>query len=184
MERVVQFTAPRQVEVTAHERAALPAGHLRVRTRYSGISAGTGLTAYRGTNPYPTRSRDPGTRLFREDAAGLSYPVAGWGCSEVGEVGEVAEVAEESPEPAGTPGLPAVGDLVWGMWGHRGEGIVPAERLTGRPLPAGSTPWPGRSPGSGPLHTTRSWPPDCSSARTSPSSARASSGCSPPGRPR
>ncbi|MFW6690899.1 zinc-dependent alcohol dehydrogenase [Streptomyces sp. MAR4 CNX-425] len=134
MERVVQFTAPRQVEVAEHERAPLPPGHLRVRTRYSGISAGTELTAYRGTNPYLTRSWDPEARLFREDAAGLSYPVAGWGYSEVGEVTEV------SPELAGTPGLPAAGDLVWGIWGHRSEGVVPAERLAGHTLPAGLDP--------------------------------------------
>ncbi|MEO3845301.1 zinc-binding alcohol dehydrogenase [Streptomyces sp. CNZ287] len=134
MERVVQFTAPRQVEVAEHESAPLPPGHLRVRTRYSGISAGTELTAYRGTNPYLTRSWDPEARLFREDAAGLSYPVAGWGYSEVGEVTEV------SPELAGTPGLPAVGDLVWGIWGHRSEGVVPAERMAGHTLPAGLDP--------------------------------------------
>lgn len=65
MERVVQFTGPRQVEVTEQVRAELPAGHLRVRTRYSGISAGTELTAYRGTNPYLTRTWDPEARLFR-----------------------------------------------------------------------------------------------------------------------
>ncbi|AUH39336.1 zinc-dependent alcohol dehydrogenase [Streptomyces sp. CMB-StM0423] len=134
MERVVQFTAPRQVEVAEHESAPLPPGHLRVRTRYSGISAGTELTAYRGTNPYLTRSWDPAARLFREDAAGLSYPVAGWGYSEVGEVTEV------SPELAGTPGLPAAGDLVWGIWGHRSEGVVPAERMAGHTLPAGLDP--------------------------------------------
>lgn len=66
--------------------------------------------------------------------AGISYPVAGWGYSEVGHVTEV------SPELAGTPGLPAVGDLVWGIWGHRSEGIVPAERMVGHTLPTGLDP--------------------------------------------
>ena len=66
MERVVQFTGPRQVEVLEQTQAALPPGHLRVRTRYSGISAGTELTAYRGTNPYLTRTWDPEARLFRD----------------------------------------------------------------------------------------------------------------------
>ncbi|MFI6348509.1 zinc-binding alcohol dehydrogenase [Streptomyces sp. NPDC050560] len=131
MERVVQFTGPRQVEVAEHESAPLPPGHLRVRTRYSGVSAGTELTAYRGTNPYLTRTWDAGARLFREGHAGIAYPVVGWGYSEVGEVTEV------SPELAGTPGLPAAGDLVWGIWGHRSEGVVPAERMAGHTLPAG-----------------------------------------------
>lgn len=90
MERVVQFTGPRQVEVAEHESSPLPPGHLRVRTRYSGISAGTELTAYRGTNPYLTRTWDAGARLFRDGAAGIEYPVTGWGYSEVGEVTEVS----------------------------------------------------------------------------------------------
>ncbi|AWS44896.1 zinc-binding alcohol dehydrogenase [Streptosporangium sp. 'caverna'] len=134
MERVVQFTGPRQVEVATGESAPLPPGHLRVRTRYSGISAGTELTAYRGTNPYLTRTWDPEARLFRDGGPGISYPVVGWGYSEVGEVREV------SPELAGTPGMPKPGELVWGIWGHRSEGIVPAERMIGHRLPEGLAP--------------------------------------------
>ncbi|MFC8828975.1 zinc-binding alcohol dehydrogenase [Streptomyces sp. NPDC057137] len=155
MERVVQFTAPRHVEVAAHASAPLPAGHLRVRTRYSGISAGTELTAYRGTNPYLTRTWDPEARIFRDGAAGIEYPVAGWGYSEVGEVTEVSP--ELRPElrlglgldgggdgddagAAGLAGLPRAGDLVWGIWGHRSEGIVPVERMIGHTLPDGLDP--------------------------------------------
>jgi 2-desacetyl-2-hydroxyethyl bacteriochlorophyllide A dehydrogenase len=102
-----------------------------VHTHYSGVSAGTELTAYRGTNPYLTRRWDAEERIFRDGAAGIEYPVVGWGYSEVGEVTEV------SPELAGTPGLPSVGDEVWGIWGHRSEGIVPVERMIGHTLPAG-----------------------------------------------
>lgn len=105
-----------------------------MRTRYSGISSGTELTAYRGTNPYLTRSWDPKARLFRENAAGIAYPVVGWGYSEVGEVIEVsADLPAESD-------IPRVGDLVWGIWGHRSEGVVPAERLAGHRLPEGLDP--------------------------------------------
>ncbi|SCK39925.1 hypothetical protein [Streptomyces sp. WMMB 322] len=32
MERVVQFTGPRQVDIAEHERAPLPSGHVRLRT--------------------------------------------------------------------------------------------------------------------------------------------------------
>ncbi|MFI6080252.1 zinc-binding alcohol dehydrogenase [Streptomyces sp. NPDC051217] len=142
MERVVQFTAPRHVEVAAHASAPLPAGHLRVRTRYSGISAGTELTAYRGTNPYLTRTWDPEARIFRDGAAGIEYPVAGWGYSEVGEVTEVSPELEGGldGERARPAGLPRVGDLVWGIWGHRSEGIVPVERMIGHTLPEGLEP--------------------------------------------
>jgi 2-desacetyl-2-hydroxyethyl bacteriochlorophyllide A dehydrogenase len=134
VERIVQFTGPRQVEVAPVASQQLPPGHLRVRTRYSGISAGTELTAYRGTNPYLTRTWDPEARLFHEGAAGIAYPVAGWGYSEVGEVTEVA------PDVAGAPGIPAPGDLVWGIWGHRSEAVVPAARMAGHRLPDGLDP--------------------------------------------
>jgi 2-desacetyl-2-hydroxyethyl bacteriochlorophyllide A dehydrogenase len=134
VERIVQFTGPRQVEVATVRSEPLPAGHLRLKTRYSGISAGTELTAYRGTNPYLTRTWDAEARLFRDTEAGISYPVAGWGYSEVGEVVEVA------PDVAGRPGLPAPGDLAWGIWGHRSEAVVPAERMIGHRLPDGLEP--------------------------------------------
>jgi 2-desacetyl-2-hydroxyethyl bacteriochlorophyllide A dehydrogenase len=134
LETVVQFTGPRQVEVAGYQRAPLPPGHLRVRTRFSGISAGTELTAYRGTNPYLTRAWNPASRLFDESTAGLEYPVVGWGYSEVG------EVVEAAPDCADLPGVPRVGDLVWGIWGHRSEGVVPAARMVGHRLPVGLDP--------------------------------------------
>jgi len=36
--------------------------------------------------------------------------------------------------------MPAAGDLVWGIWGHRSEGVVPAERMAGHTLPEGLEP--------------------------------------------
>ena len=66
-------------------------GSVRVRTWYSGISAGTELTAYRGSNPYLTRTWDADRRLFVDGAPTFAYPVEGWGYSEVGEVVEVAD---------------------------------------------------------------------------------------------
>jgi 2-desacetyl-2-hydroxyethyl bacteriochlorophyllide A dehydrogenase len=134
MPSVVRFTSPRVAEVIDEVLPPLGADEVRLRTLCSGISAGTELTAYRGTNPYLTRTWDPRARLFRDDVAGITYPVAGWGYSEVGEVTEV------SPELDGTPGLPAPGDLVWGIWGHRSEGVVPVERMIGHRLPAGLEP--------------------------------------------
>ncbi|MDX6261731.1 MAG: hypothetical protein QOH84_3419 [Kribbellaceae bacterium] len=127
MARVVQFTAPRQAEVVEFQPEALPPGHVRVRTAYSGISAGTELTAYRGTNPYLTRTWDAEARIFRDSEAGVAFPVVGWGYSETGVVTELG---------AGVEGL-AVGDEVWGIWGHRSEAVVPAEKLAGHQLPAG-----------------------------------------------
>ena len=105
-----------------------------MRTSFSGISAGTELTAYRGTNPYLNRTWDPELRLFTEDTSGLNYPVAGLGYSEVGEVVEVAS------DVAGDPTVPPVGAQVWGIWGHRGEAVLPADKLRGCALPDGLDP--------------------------------------------
>ena len=49
-------------------------------------------------------------------------------------------MTEVAPDLAGTPGLPAVGELVWGIWGHRSEAVVPAAQLLGHALPAGLDP--------------------------------------------
>jgi 2-desacetyl-2-hydroxyethyl bacteriochlorophyllide A dehydrogenase len=130
----VQITAPHHVEVIDQPTPQLRAGEVLVRTTYSGISAGTELTAYRGSNPYLNRSWDPDLRVFTEDVDGLSYPVAGLGYSEVGQVVEVA------PDVADDPGLPPVGAHVWGIWGHRGEAVLPAGKLRGCTVPDGLDP--------------------------------------------
>jgi 2-desacetyl-2-hydroxyethyl bacteriochlorophyllide A dehydrogenase len=125
--RVVQFSAPRLAEVVDFDPPPLPPGHVRVRTAFSGISAGTELTAYRGTNPYLTRSWDADARIFRDSEAGVAFPVVGWGYSESGEVVEVASDVTAL----------SVGDQVWGIWGHRSEAVLPVEKLAGHQLPPG-----------------------------------------------
>lgn len=134
MTQIVQFSAPQCVEVVDQDPVDLRPGQVRVRTSFSGISAGTELTAYRGTNPYLHRSWDAELRLFVDDTGGLSYPMAGLGYSEVGEVVEVA------PDVAGDPTIPPVGAQVWGIWGHRGEAVLAAEKLRGCAVPAGLDP--------------------------------------------
>ena len=116
MPEVVSFAAPYDVALVACDAPPLVPGSVRVRTWYSGVSAGTELTAYRGSNPYLTRTWDAGRRVFVEGPPTFAYPVEGWGYSEVGEVVEVADGVAR----------PAVGDLVHGIWGHRSEAVVPA----------------------------------------------------------
>jgi hypothetical protein len=108
---VVSLAAPYDVRLVTCDPQPLVPASVRVRTWYSGVSAGTELTAYRGSNPYLTRSWDAGRRLFVGGVPPSAYPVQGWGYSEVGEVVEVAEDVTR----------PAVGDVVHGMWGHRSE---------------------------------------------------------------
>ena len=126
MPSVVQFNAPGDVALVEDPPQPLLPGSVRVRTYYSGISAGTELTAYRGTNPYLTQTWDDEARLFRPGVPSFGYPVAGWGYSEVGEVVEVAD---------DVVGL-APGDRVHGIWGHRSEAVVPAARVSGTLDPA------------------------------------------------
>lgn len=134
MGTVVRFAGARHVEVMETEDEILPPGSLRVRTLYSGISTGTELTAYRGTNPYLTRVWDERRRLFVDGEAAPRYPLAGWGYSEVGVVTEV------SSDVVGRPGVPAKDDIVWGIWGHRSEAVVPASKLDDHVIPPGLDP--------------------------------------------
>jgi 2-desacetyl-2-hydroxyethyl bacteriochlorophyllide A dehydrogenase len=118
---VVSFTAPHEVALVPCEAQPMLPGSVRVRTWYSGISAGTELTAYRGSNPYLTGTWDAERRLFVPGAPTFAYPVEGWGYSEVGEVVETADVDS-----------PRVGDVVHGIWGHRSEAVVPAAAVRDR----------------------------------------------------
>jgi 2-desacetyl-2-hydroxyethyl bacteriochlorophyllide A dehydrogenase len=127
---VVALTGPRQVEVLRSPRAPIPPGHVRVRTLYSGISAGTELTLFRGTNPHLDRRWDPDRRLFVDEAAVSAYPNTVWGYSEVGEVVELGADVDEA----------LLGVTVWGLWSHSGEVVLPVEKIEGRVLPAGFDP--------------------------------------------
>jgi 2-desacetyl-2-hydroxyethyl bacteriochlorophyllide A dehydrogenase len=128
---LLRFSAPKVVDVVDVPAAALLPGQVRVRTLYSGISAGTELTAYRGTNPYLTRTWNPEIRLFDDGISETpAYPLDGWGYSEVGEIAELA------PDVTGL----SVGDVVWGIWGHRSEAVLDASALAGHQLPDGVDP--------------------------------------------
>jgi 2-desacetyl-2-hydroxyethyl bacteriochlorophyllide A dehydrogenase len=122
---VVSFAAPHEVALVPCEPPLLVPGSVRIRTWYSGISAGTELTAYRGSNPYLTGTWDAERRLFVPGEPTFAYPVEGWGYSEVGEVVEVADDLDDGAAPR-------VGDVVHGIWGHRSEAVVPAAAVRDR----------------------------------------------------
>ena len=111
----VIFTGPRTVDFESYEDRPLEPHELRVRTLYSGISAGTEMTAYRGSNPYLAKQWDAENRLFLDsEAPSQPYPLSGWGYEEVGEVIEV------HPEVTTLK----IGDIVYGTWGHRTHHIL------------------------------------------------------------
>jgi threonine dehydrogenase-like Zn-dependent dehydrogenase len=136
MAYLVQLIEPRVVGIREYPTPDPGIGEVRVRTLYSGISAGTELTIYRGTNPYLEKAWDPRTALFLPGSRFMtgsptfSYPVDAWGYSEVGEVEAVGDDVS---------GL-SIGDVVWGIWGHRSHAVLPAAKLVGHSLPPGIDP--------------------------------------------
>ena len=130
MAYLVELTAPRVVRVREYPTPEPDAGEVRVATLYSGISAGTELAIYRGTNPYLEKQWDAEAALFLPGESTLHYPVTVWGYSEVGEIEALGPDVTES----------SLGEVVWGMWGHRSHAVLPAERLRGHALPAGVDP--------------------------------------------
>ena len=115
MGKVVVFTNPKTVDFELYDDRPLEPHEVRLQTLYSGISAGTELTAYRGSNPYLHKQWDPTRKLFIPgDQTSLTYPVSGWGYEEVGEVIELgSEVKDVS-----------ISDVIFGTWGHRTHHIV------------------------------------------------------------
>jgi 2-desacetyl-2-hydroxyethyl bacteriochlorophyllide A dehydrogenase len=118
MGKVVVFTQPRTVGFEFYDDLPLKAHEVRLRTLYSGISAGTELTAYRGSNPYLHKQWDPARKLFiPAEQPTLAYPVSGWGYEEVGEVVELGSEVEAV----------SIGDIIFGTWGHRTHHIIEEE---------------------------------------------------------
>lgn len=124
MNSMVSFTSPRVAEVVDEPSRQLDADEVRIRTLFSGISAGTELTAYRGSNPYLNKKWDEKRRLFVGGSTSFEYPVNGWGYEEVGEVVEIGREVTSV----------AVGDRIWGTWGHRSETVWKADRASARIL--------------------------------------------------
>lgn len=131
MGQLVVLTQPKTIAFESYVERPLAPQEVRLRTLYSGISAGTELTAYRGTNPYLHKRWDAEHRLFLPtDSSSQPYPVSDWGYEEVGEVVEIGD------QVTGVQ----VGDVVYGTWGHRTHHVVVQEYAARRLLPAGLEP--------------------------------------------
>jgi threonine dehydrogenase-like Zn-dependent dehydrogenase len=135
-QQAVAFTAERTVGFLTEDWRELGPDDVRLRTLYSGISTGTELTAYRGTNQYLTKLWDNDLRLFKivpsaevpeHNRTSISWPVIAWGYEECGEVIEVGSNVHDIP----------VGTIIFGTWGHRTHHIVPAWYARERKLAAG-----------------------------------------------
>lgn len=148
---LIALAAPRQIQVQEYADAPLEPRQVRIRTLYSGISAGTELASYRGTNPYLTSHWDGERRLFvqgesdtstrnthdkvnpglrRADASSLSYPVTNLGYEEVGEIVELGTTVTRVK----------IGDIIWGTWGHKSTHVANEDWALDRRLEAGVDP--------------------------------------------
>ena len=123
--------APRELAFEPFEEVALGADEVRVRTLFSGISAGTELTQYRGTSPFLDKRFDEARRLFvADDGPSWPYPVRTLGYEEVGEIVEVgANVRDVAP-----------GDRVFGTWNHRSHAVISADYARDRAMPKDADP--------------------------------------------
>jgi 2-desacetyl-2-hydroxyethyl bacteriochlorophyllide A dehydrogenase len=130
MAYVVELKGPRVVGVRQYPTPEPGSGEIRVRTLYSGISAGTELAMYRGTNPYLEKQWDADAALFLPGQSTFHYPVDVWGYSEVGEIDALGDGVDDFE----------VGQLVWGGWCHRSHAVLPADKLIGHALPPGLDP--------------------------------------------
>ena len=128
----ITFSAPRTIGFMMEEDRPLAPHEVRLRTLYSGISTGTELTAFRGTNPYLHKRWDPPSRLFVPDAEqhSLQFPVKGWGYEEAGEVVEAGAAVADVP----------LGSVIYGTWGHRTMHIMDGAVARQRILPPGVDP--------------------------------------------
>ncbi|MGY3520823.1 zinc-binding dehydrogenase [Micromonospora sp. PTRAS2] len=122
-DRVVVVSGPGRVELVEQDADELRDGTFRVRTLYSGVSAGTELSFVKGTNPYLNVTWNSGLGLFQPGEASTPYPVTRLGYMQVGRV-------VESRTPAVAVGT--VGAMTYGhRTGHVADPL--AERFV--PLP-------------------------------------------------
>jgi threonine dehydrogenase-like Zn-dependent dehydrogenase len=125
------LNAPRSLAFEPLEVMPLAADQVRIRTLFSGVSAGTELSQYRGTNPFMHRRWDEKSRLFMAaDSPSWPYPVRNLGYEEVGEIVEVGSAIDDLHP----------GQRVFGTWGHRTHHIAHRDFVGERLLPVGADP--------------------------------------------
>jgi threonine dehydrogenase-like Zn-dependent dehydrogenase len=129
--RALVLKAPGELDFEPVEERALGPQEVRIGTLFSGISAGTELSQFRGTNPFMHRHWDERSRLFVEaEVPSWPYPVRNLGYEESGEILEVgSEVTDLRP-----------GQRVFGTWGHRTHHVADAAYARDHLLPEGADP--------------------------------------------
>src|SRR5512133_3720258 len=113
--RLLVIERPGVARVVDEDEPAPAGGQFRLETLYTGLSAGTELTFFKGTNPYLHAAWDERLGVFRRDRPAAGFPVRAPGYMEVGRVSETSSDAV------------AVGDLVAMAYGRKtGHTVDPA----------------------------------------------------------
>jgi threonine dehydrogenase-like Zn-dependent dehydrogenase len=126
------LTAPRTLAFDPIEPQLLQPGEVRIRTLFSGISAGTELTQYRATSPFMNRRWDDTRRLFvdSDGAPSWDWPVRNLGYEEVGEIVELGTDVTDL----------RIGQHVYGTWNHRSHHVATADYVRDRLMPEDADP--------------------------------------------
>jgi threonine dehydrogenase-like Zn-dependent dehydrogenase len=131
MPAALMLEAPKTLAFEPLEPVPLRPEEVRIRTLHSGVSAGTELSQYRGTNPFMHVQWDTHLRLFKKgDGPSWPYPVRNLGYEEVGEIIELGS-AVSAVRP---------GQRIFGTWGHRTHHVATQEYALERLLPDGADP--------------------------------------------
>ena len=115
MGQLLVLEQPGKVGYEDYEERPLESNEVRIKTLFTGISAGTELTSYRGTSPFFNKKWDPGKRIFeKQTESSWSYPLKQWGYEEVGEVVEIGSSVKQVQ----------LVDIIFGTWGHKSTHIA------------------------------------------------------------
>jgi threonine dehydrogenase-like Zn-dependent dehydrogenase len=123
--RTLVVPRPGVLQIEETEEPELPDGRFRARTLFTGLSAGTELTWYRGTSPYLAAGWDPELGLFDRARPAQHYPVRRLGYMEVARVTDSRTDAVEE------------GSLVAMAYGH--ATVVHGDPLTQHVVPVPET---------------------------------------------
>lgn len=124
----IGFAKPGEVEIFAYDEGPLGDGQFRVETLFCGVSSGTELTHFQGTNPYYTARWDDKTKLFVDNDGHDEYPMRFSGYMQVGRV--VASKTDAA----------SVGEIVGMTYGHKSGHTVNSAQELWFPLPSGVDP--------------------------------------------
>ncbi|MDQ4143272.1 MAG: zinc-binding alcohol dehydrogenase, partial [Actinomycetota bacterium] len=105
--RALSIDGPGAASIVAWPEESMGEGCFRADTLYTGLSAGTELTYYKGTNPYLFASWDKRLGIFSRRDPASGYPITAPGYMEVGRVRE-----------SDTPAI-AIGEMVAMGYGHK-----------------------------------------------------------------